>query len=240
MKLNHPFHFDFSNAVILKEKLCEVAIGNVTTVESQNDAAIATRSVGNRVLFDFALPKGETGYSTTATITTMTAPVEEASWSPSAQGQSITITDKDGQKTFTTMPIGMYAHPMVCQTITGKNISLKANICYSHIAMENLNGNLTITLLSQNRYHGLLPLFSFLDTWKIIINTSTKGKTDYISALHLPQTIRVPSDWVGQQSSLSSDYMEYYLKENTRYMLTFETTGSNMPFYLSCQSWSNG
>ena len=64
MEFNKPFRFAFADAVILKEKLHTIGVGNVTTGEPGSDVKVTLRRSGDTFVFDFVIPRGQDGIIT--------------------------------------------------------------------------------------------------------------------------------------------------------------------------------
>lgn len=61
MKFNdNSFRFSFAEAVVLKENL-DAEIGTVSTVEPDEPAEVTLTRNGNKLIFSFSIPKGESG-----------------------------------------------------------------------------------------------------------------------------------------------------------------------------------
>ena len=236
--MNDPLYFDFTSAVVLKEKLRDVSVGEVTTVDPHEAASVVSHSDGERVLLDFALPKGEEGFSTTVAIKTDSLPINNSSVAVTGDCVSVTICDKDGEKTFLVPPSGVYVHPTVSEIVMGNALTLKANTYYCHYPMTVSAGYLKIDFSSENSFKAAVPLLNCLDSWRVLLNTGTPGTGQYIESLHIHKDIRVPLDWIGQQSSQFADYNEYYLSANTIYDITVEAPGALSTKLLSCKTWN--
>jgi hypothetical protein len=64
MECNKPFRFAFADAVVLKEELHAIGVGNVTTGEPGSDVKVTLRRDGNTFVFDFVIPRGQDGFGT--------------------------------------------------------------------------------------------------------------------------------------------------------------------------------
>lgn len=51
------FSFSFSDAVVVREKVGEAAVGTVTVTDKPEDASVALRLDGETLLFDFVIPQ---------------------------------------------------------------------------------------------------------------------------------------------------------------------------------------
>ncbi len=61
MKFNdNSFRFSFAEAVVLKENL-DAEIGTVTTGDPDSEAEVTLSRNGNKLIFSFSIPKGESG-----------------------------------------------------------------------------------------------------------------------------------------------------------------------------------
>jgi len=64
MECNKPFRFAFADAVVLREKLHTIGVGNVTTGEPGSDVKVTIRRDGDTYYFDFEIPRGQDGIVT--------------------------------------------------------------------------------------------------------------------------------------------------------------------------------
>lgn len=61
MTCNDHLHFEFADAVVIRENVGNIAIGNVVTVDSDSEAKVSTRLGKKDVILDFEIPRGKDG-----------------------------------------------------------------------------------------------------------------------------------------------------------------------------------
>ncbi len=230
MKLDNPFHFDFADAVVLKEKLCPVSVGTVITGEPDGKASVTATQEDERIVLDFTIPRGKDGSFTTVEV--KEKEVANAALNPDVETKGTVVTLDE--HTFDCMPVGLYAKPRETVIVTSNDVTLAANKNYQFMELQDTNGHMKLTLGEENRYEKKVPVHHYNDVWRMSFNTRDPASNSYVRILHLPSYVAVPKGWVGEASTLSADHIQYRLKENTFYDIEIEHFFYQGGYRLTC------
>ncbi|MBQ4064945.1 MAG: hypothetical protein IJD10_02480 [Clostridia bacterium] len=241
MKLNNPFHFDFSDAVVLKEKLCPILVRNVNTEDAGAFATVTATQEDDKVFLDFGIPRGFDGSTVMAAEEALSTYYSDGIYDdlsgPQSTVKKITVTNENGNNVFYAQATpGVYRKVPVCINCYSHDVTMKVNCVYRY-SPTSVGDHLKLTPDLEERYVLRKGRNHFNNRWRILFFTGLPGEYasgdyTYVGYLHLPDYVEVPNGWAGEPSALYESYQQYRLKENTFHDVTIEEVGGH--YYLSC------
>jgi hypothetical protein len=231
MQLNNPFHFDYTDGVILKDKLCPVSVGTVTTGVPYSEAAVTATQKEDEIVLDFTIPRGADGSQVEAnTIGLDTFAEKDGFFDNQTAAVHLSV---DGETAAIVPTPGLYRKASPIIVVGGDTVTLRSNFVCRH--MGGIEGGRLKILLDEDHNYALPAWgYDFHNRYRIFFHTGKKSEPEkQIATLHLPASVAVPKGWAGRASEWDGSYLCYDLMPDTLYDVIIDHLGADC-FLLSC------